>query len=346
MNKFKYYFILIITSLALFSCSKDDNNSIEVVPPKDYAEQYVIEKATIEEYLETYTFVHTNAPGQPEDQDIVFTKITDPVNQRSIKSYLNSNTFPKLLSRDVKDDGITYKLYYLVLREGVGEKPCNVDEVFTSYNGKYLKEVDSNGVTSITSTLFEEVLYPRGFMGLFELIRGWKEIFPQFKTGTYVSNSDGTISYNDFGAGVMFIPSGLGYYNAEQGRIPSYSPLVFSFKLYEIKRSDIDGFIRFGNGANDYTVNPDKILSYQEDIDGDGYMWTKQELPEGAINPDDSDGDGVPDFLDVDDDNDGYVTKFEITVNGVVTPFASIPDCGGNTTNEARIKKHLDKNCH
>jgi hypothetical protein len=31
---------------------------------------------------------------------------------------------------------------------------------------------------------------------------------------------------NDFGAGIMFIPSGLGYYAAGSASIPSYSPLV------------------------------------------------------------------------------------------------------------------------
>ena len=41
-------------------------------------------------------------------------------------------------------------------------------------------------------------------------------------------------------------------------------------------------------------------------------------------------------------------TKLEIKdpVNGLSIPFATIPDCSGNTTNANRIKKHLDKNCH
>jgi hypothetical protein len=42
------------------------------------------------------------------------------------------------------------------------------------------------------------------------------EIFPEFKTGTYSSNTDGTVSYSDFGADVMFIPSGLAYFNKVQ----------------------------------------------------------------------------------------------------------------------------------
>lgn len=327
MNKFKYYFIVIITSLFLFSCSKDDN-SIEEIPLRDYQEQFTEDNTTIEEYLETYTFTVTEAPGQTEDQDVVFSKITDPVNEKSIKSYLNSATYPKLLKRDVALHDITYSVYYLVLREGTGESPTNVDAVLTSYRGQYLYKSTVDEVTTLTPTQFEEVKYPQSFFNLYSVITGWSEIFPKFKTGTATSNSDGTVSYNDFGAGVMFLPSGLAYYSSGSGSIPSYTPLVFSFKLYAVKRSDLDA---------------DGIPDYLEDLNGDGYMYS---LAEGVDNPDDSDKDGIPNFLDTDDDNDGYVTKFEITVNGVVTPFDMIPDCGGNIPTDPSKKKHLDANCH
>ena len=139
-------------------------------------------------------------------------------------------------------------------------------------------------------------------------VRGWKEVFPQFRTGTSNGNADGTVSYSDFGAGVMFIPSGLGYYSQSQGTIPSYSPLVFSFKLYALVRSDLE--IR--NVGTSIFSDPDGIISYLEDIDGDCYVWRADELPTDAVNPDDTDGDGVPDFLDIDDDGDGFTTKEEL----------------------------------
>jgi hypothetical protein len=184
-------------------------------------------------------------------------------------------------------------------------------------------------VTSLTVTTFEEVKYPQQMLSLYNTIRGWSEIFPKFKTGSYTTNNDGTVSYNDFGAGVMFIPSGLGYYSSGSGNIPAYAPLVFSFKLYELQRLDQDN---------------DGIPSYQEDVDGDGYMSL---LETGVLNPDDSDGDGIPNFLDVDDDGDGYGTRSEITkTDGTIMAFDVIPSCDGNTTNPARIKKHLDKSCH
>ncbi len=124
---------------------------------------------------------------------------------------------------------------------------------------------------------------------------------PQFKTGTARAHlsangkPDGTLDYYDFGAGVMFIPSGLAYYNIGSGTIPAYSPLVFSFKLYNVQRLDQDN---------------DGVFSYQEDLNNDGFVRV---LSSGTANPDDTDKDGIPDFLDVDDDGDNYTIRLEIT---------------------------------
>jgi hypothetical protein len=330
MNKFKYYFILSITTLSLFSCSKN-NDSAEVTPPRDFAVQYTTDITDIEEYLKTYYITVTDNPGAPNDQDVEFTKIPVGGTQPSIMSYNGKSTFPKLLSRDVNLHDITYKLYYLVLREGTGTAPCNVDAVLASYKGDYLEQTLASSVTTLTATQFEEVKYPQQMLSLFSTIKGWSEIFPQFKTGTSQPNdADGTVTHKDFGAGVMFIPSGLGYYASGSGTIPSYSPLVFSFKLYALQRLDQDN---------------DGVPSYQEDINGDGYVRI---LATGVLNPDDTDGDGIPNFADVDDDGDGYGTKIEIKnpATGLSYLFADIPSCSGNNADPARLKKHLDKNCH
>lgn len=328
MNKFKFYFILLITTVSLFSCSKNDTE--EITPPRAYADQYATDIKDIEEYLNTYYLNMDLTDPNFADKDVVMTKIPVGGTQPSIMSYKDATTYPKLLSREVSLHSIKYTLYYLVLREGVGESPCNVDSVLASYRGDYLqRSVATGSDSSVTATQFEEVKYPQSFFDLSSTITGWGETFPKFKTGTYTSNPDGTITYNDFGAGVMFIPSGLAYYNSGSGSIPSYSPLVFSFKLYEISRLDQD---------------KDGIPSYQED-NGDGYVYY---LATGVENIDDTDKDGIPDFLDVDDDGDKYTTKLEITnvATGLVYPFALIPDCSGNTTDPARVKKHLDKTCH
>ena len=320
MNKFKFYFILSITTFSLFSCSKDDN-SIPIVPPRDYGEQYVTDNADIVEYLNNYTFDVTNKPGYLEDQDVVMTKITDPATQRSIMSYLNAATYPKLLIRNVNLHDVDYEVYYLVLRPGVGESPTNVDGILAAYSGDYLSRDAATKVLS--TTFFDENIYPQSFFELYdEVVVGWSEIFPQFKMGTSVVNENGKVTQNDFWAGVMFLPSGLGYYNTGKGTIPAYAPLIFSFKLYNLERKDQDN---------------DGIPSYQEDLDGDGYMYfysskvSYPTLPEDAIRyADDTDQDGVSDFYDTDDDGDKYSTKYEtkrpdIIVNGVTTTNGYYP---------------------
>ena len=310
MNKFKFYFILLITTLSIFSCSKNDD-SATVEPIRDYQTQHDAEIKIIEDYLKTNYITVTNAPGQTSDQDVVISKITDATTQPSIMSYLDAPTYPKLIKGKVSLHSIEYTLYYLVLREGVkdavtglgGVSPCNVDGVLTSYRGTYLSQTTATDSTpsTITATQFEEAVLPGDFLSLFSTITGWGETFPKFKTGSYVSNPNGTVTYNGFGSGVMFLPSGLGYYASGSFAIPSYSPLVFSFKLYEIKRLDQDN---------------DGIPSYLEDVNvggADGYVRI---LGVGVDNPDDSDKDGIPDFYDVDDDGDNYTTRLEITKPG------------------------------
>lgn len=328
MNKFKYYFFLLITTVSLFSCSKDEAATLS--PPREFAVQYATDLADIEEYLKTYYIEDTNP-------DVVtkISKIPTGGNQPSIWSYLNSSTFPKLLSRDVLRNGVTYKLYYVVLRAGTGVSPTSSDAVLTAYRGEYLFRNTSAGANTLTATFFEESSNPQTFFNLTSTITGWGQSFPEFKTGTYTSNPDGTVSYSDFGAGILFIPSGLGYYAQGQNSIPAYAPLVFSIKLYEINRLDSDN---------------DGIADYLEDLDGDGYMTnysnttTYPTPPVDAIRyADDTDKDGIPNFQDTDDDGDGVSTRTEITVNGKLIPFADIPSCDGNTTNPVRIKRHLVK---
>jgi len=301
MNKFKYYFILLLAGIALVSCSKkDDDDDVVVVPLRDYTEQYKADNDSIVKYLNNNYITVTNNAGKPDDQDVVISKITDPATQPSIMSYLNSATFPKLLTRDVYNDDITYKVYYLILREGTGQNPVNTDKVVVDYKGNLLNGTvfDSSNGIPIKALLWP--YDPRGADGSFPVIDGWSEIFPKFKTGVSATASNGVISYTDFGAGVMFLPSGLAYYGSVQGDIPAYSPIVFSFKLYDLQRLDHD---------------QDGVYDYQEDINNDGYLYDFRDTAKYPKAPDnlidDTDKDGIADFADYDDDGDGYTTLFE-----------------------------------
>lgn len=314
MSKIKFYFILLTAVVAVSSCKNDDDN-VEVTPPRDYQEQYNADIAAIEEYLKTnYISEIVNKPGFPEDQDITIKEILSGENHPSLWSYLNSPTLPRLSSRNVLIGDVTYKIYTLLVREGIqggvdpskqsgGEYPCNVDAVFAGYKGTLLNgtvfDSSNNGQVQFN-------LDGQSYSGGMGVIRGWSEGFPQFKTGWISPNTDGTTLYSDFGVGVMFLPSALGYYNSTQTKIPAYSPLVFSIKLYALKRMDHDA---------------DGIPSYLEDVgeDHDRYMYY---FKTGVANPDDTDGDGIPDYADFDDDGDGYATRGEVKdANGNYYPY-------------------------
>jgi FKBP-type peptidyl-prolyl cis-trans isomerase FkpA len=298
MNKFKYYFILLLAGISLVSCNKSDDDDTVVVPLNDYTVQYKADNDSIVKYLNTNYITVTNSPGTPEDQDVTITKITNPATQPSIMSYLNSATFPKLLTRDVYNDDITYKVYYLVLRQGTGEvAPMNTDRIYATYKGNLLNGTVFDSSYNVPGIWDLDGLGARGVF-----VDGWKEIFPKFNIGTSTTAANGVQTYDNFGAGVMFLPSGLAYYASATATIPAYSPLVFSFKLYDLTRTDHD---------------QDGVYDFQEDINKDGYLYDFSDTvkyPSPPVNlVDDTDGDGVADFLDIDDDGDGYSTRFELT---------------------------------
>ena len=286
-NLSKLFFLLVAVVIA--SCSKSDK--IEDIPLRDFTVQYTADLDSINKYIDTHYM--TVAPNF----DVTFAKIDAA--QTSIR---NQQEYP-LEFKMVKQGEIDYKVYYINLREGTNRQPTKLDSVYVSYKGNLLKDIT-----------FDSAQIPT-WIALDRAVKGWPEIIPMFKTGTYDATGDQSspTNFNDFGAGVMFLPSALGYYggSSPSGSIPIYSPLIFSFKLMELKYQDHDG---------------DGILS-------------KDEVANPGDDPAlyDTDNDGVPNYLDVDDDGDGYLTKFEIRENGVIT----FPTCPGGT-----ISKHLDPTCH
>ena len=287
---------------SLISCQNED--SVSLTPDRPYDEVYAEDIAEIEDFLDTH-YVTVDA-----DYNTTFTQIPDGGTQTPISA------MPELTFKEVDLHDITYKVYYLNLREGSGENITRVDSSFVSYKGFSFSKTTFDNVDTYTQTVFDSKQSPI-WLSLDEVIRGWTEIIPRFKTGTYSESSDGSISFDNFGAGVIFIPSGLAYFSSGTLTIPSYSPLIFNFKLHNLRRRDHD---------------QDGILSMYE---------YGPDFDEDAI---DTDGDGRPDYIDVDDDADGVLTKKEREIPGTdpvqYYDFANIPLC-----NSTGIKVHLTPEC-
>ena len=285
LMKLKTYAILSLCFLAVLSSCKKDDDSFEEIPERDRAEQQVSDLDSLKTYLNTHyynraTFVE---PGNhtisdliikelPKDDSGSFLPIPDPDSNQMLSEAVDIDNPKVTTQKDVK-----YQYYYLALNEGGGVNPHFSDNVRLNYDGFLPSGKSFDG--SVTPVEFD----------LMSLIAGWREVIPEFKTaGSYVENSDGTVTYSDYGLGVMFLPSGLGYYgNPPSVTIPAYSNLMFAFELYQSEINDHDG---------------DGIPSYMEDLNGDKNLYN-----------DDTDGDGVPNFLDNDDDGDRVLTINEMT---------------------------------
>ncbi len=274
MKRIKYLLpIIALLFIVLFSCSDDDD--VVVIPPHERDEEAVIAQEEIEEFLQThfYNYEEFENPTSEFDYRIVFDTIAG---DNASKTPLIDQVLFKNVD-DIFEDDLTYKLYYLKVRQGNGDDIGIADIASLTYDGKFLTDLST----------FDSAITPVSF-DLTRSTEGFQEALIEFNGATgYTENSDGTLTFDDYGIGAVFVPSGLGYFNTPPtgSIIPYYSQLIFTFYTYLNEKGDHDN---------------DKILSEFEDLDGDGFVYN-----------DDTDGDGFANFNDSDDDGDGRLTIYE-----------------------------------
>jgi FKBP-type peptidyl-prolyl cis-trans isomerase FkpA len=321
--------LAVVFCIALASCTGTDTPTS--IPLRDYATQYAADLDSIDDYIDTHYIT-----VDPANFDVSFTEIPTGGSQQSIRT---QTQYP-LKDTTVTEDGINYKIYFIKFREGTEKRPTAVDSIYVSYRGIQLTDVQ-----------FDNAQNPI-WLTMQGVITGWSHMFQNFHTGTYTpSSGPNPTSFNNFGAGIIFLPSGLAYYENAAGSVPSYTPIIFSFKFYQLKYRDQD---------------LDGILSKDERVYGPNPLTDWKNNP---VNYD-SDGDGTANLYDIDDDGDTFLTKVErkytITTGAITNtyyyPFSGaiadnplteidetkgIPNCGNTDfTSPTRLRKHLDKNCH
>lgn len=285
--------LLVSVMLTLVGCPSDDTAAIEI---RDRQEVYDENIVDIEDYLKSnYMTIDAN-------NEVTVTEIPEDGTQTSIWDQYSTDgglTFPSFnVKNDTRqtyltdggiNDDVDYKLYYIVLNEGSGETPSVVDSTYVGYKGWNLKNVvfDQNN----SGTWFS---YPDTNTS----ISGFRQIISKIKTATSFSESpDGSISYTNPGNVIVFIPSGLAYFSSGNTNIDAYAPIAFQIKLFASKERD-----------HDY----DGVSSEYEDFSYDSSGNVIHTIGDGNFFNDDTDGDKIPDFLDNEDDGDGFLTKFEI----------------------------------
>jgi len=270
--KFKLYILLIAILLLGFSCGDDDDDGIVEVPEADRTEQQVIDNDSLVSFLQSHYVDESLLTNNPT---ILFNEIE--INQLPEDGELPNPDQNSLLIDMVETLTTTYfdveyEYYILKINQGGSENSPNFsDKVRVSYEG-----------TLMDDTVFDSSSTPVDF-DLTSTIAGWGRVLPEYNNAEdFIVNSDGTVTYNNPGIGIMFLPSGLGYYSAAAGTVPVYSNLIFKFKVFQSEVNDHDF---------------DNVPSHLEDLNGD-YDLTN----------DDTDDDTFADFIDSDDDNDGTLT--------------------------------------
>ena len=289
MNKFYIYFSFIF--ILLLSCNKDDDNNTIVI--RDYSEQVVDDKQTIEKYLKSHFYNYEDFENSNSFEVNIKVRIDTITDVTANKTPLYDQVKIKTINVS-NSEGIEtpHRLYYIIAREGMVSKPSIVDSVYVTYKGMLTDNY-----------VFDERKYPI-WLDLASSLQGFREGVSELKSGEFKQNSNGTIEYSSFGVGLFFLPSGIGYFENITADIPEYSPLIFTVSLMISVPTDHDN---------------DGVLSINEDIDGDGSPFY-----------DDTDNDNLWNMYDSDDDGDGTLTINELDKNndGIIddTDNDGIPD--------------------
>ena len=296
MKNFKFLLpIVALTLILVSSCEGDDDPEDNFIPARDRAEENIDSTLEVERYLTTHFYNYEEFENPPAGFDfkIRFDTIAG-ANSDKTPLIQHPNLYSKMVQDRVNED-VSYNLYYLKVVEGQGDQPSFPDIVRINYEGTYV--VDEVGINE--NKLFDSSVTPIQF-DLTSIVNGLQDALIEFNAGTgFINNNDGTVSYEGFGVGAVFMQSGLGYYvNPPPGSavtIPVYSQLIFTFQLFETEVGDQDG---------------DGVPSVLEDVNGNGLE-----------EDDDTDSDNRSNYVDPDDDGDGRPTSDEIEINedGTIT---------------------------
>ncbi len=297
---------LLLAGLMLLSlaCRNDDDSDVIRVPPRPLSEVAAENDADIVAFLQSHFYNYEEFLSPPADFDYkvrIDTIAGANADKTPMIDQVRTEIFTINSSSFGRDDGerIQHTLYYLIARQGVGTNPTIGDNTVLRYEGSLL-----NG------NLFDAANSPVN-QYLSSTVRGYGNGVTHFRGGEGpFENGDGTVSFDNYGIGILLIPSGLAYFDSPPGNLPSYSPLIFKI---DVLTNEVD---------TDF--DEDGIPSILEDLNGDG-----------NLNSDNTDGDfsqfgPIYNHLDEDDDNDGIPTRDEIEIDdeGVI----SFPDSDGDGT--------------
>ena len=286
--------VMFLLIFNLISCNNDDDNGGgNRADLRDLQEVWTEDSLEIQNFLKNYSYSLEENPIRPGIQNIVYDTISGENSDATpiIES-------PLLESIKIVQDGVEYEVFILKIREGASSE-------------RHPKETDSTLVSLREKTINNQIFNSNpnpAWLDLANRIRGYRLGLSVLRGSSgFTENDDGTVTFNDdFGFAAVFVPSGIGFFATPPLSTPlqPYQPLIVEFQLYKSVESDHD---------------QDLIPTYLEDVDGDG-----------LVRDEDTDSNGTPNYLDIDDDGDETPTNEEVFIddNGEL----QIPDSNGNGT--------------
>ncbi|WP_178984276.1 FKBP-type peptidyl-prolyl cis-trans isomerase [Winogradskyella helgolandensis] len=280
----KFSLLLLLLFSVAISCKSDDDDDSDSFVEEDRTEQQAKDKDSLVAYLTShyYNSGFFETGSNHKYTDIIITPLAE------------DETVPEnhtLLMTAVEERSATYleadyEYYVLNINQGDGDSPTFTDMVRVRYSGSSINEALDGTYEVFDSSATPEDLNLQSDGNSFGVIKAWQLVMPTFNTASdYEIDGNGNFSFTNPGLGVMFIPSGLGYFSGSTtGSV--YDNLMFKFELLQFEVEDHDN---------------DGIPSYLEDIDGDL-----------DVTNDNSDEDFYLNFIDNDDDGDLVYTIDEL----------------------------------
>ncbi len=182
MNKIKYLFVIVCVITAIISCSDDKKYE-----PFDPEKQALKDNDSLVKFLKNHFY-------DTQSKEVKVLELG--------KTALFNDT--KLKHKKVDANGLKYTLYIYKTVEGTQVQPKEKDSVLVNYRGLRI-------VNSQLGDVFDE--HNLSWFKLSEVVKGWTYGISEFKSGLNVTETNQPIRYEDYGQGLLFIPSGLGYGN-------------------------------------------------------------------------------------------------------------------------------------
>jgi peptidylprolyl isomerase FKBP-type len=235
----KKLFIISATVLLLATACKKDDKKNTVAPPRDVTEVRNENNAAIEKFLKTHTYTFTPTTSISE-------MVTFATTSNTAESILENPNLQKmeLDVLDANNKRVRHSLYYIILQQGTGTTTTIADSVYVNYKGQLLDLSTFEETKTQSMSNWFDLIGDVTNSSKSGAIKGFREGLSKLRASSssrLMPNTDGTNTVpTDGGMAILFIPSGLGYFNNTQSKIPAYSPLIFSVNLISTKRADHD----------------------------------------------------------------------------------------------------------